>query len=300
MSKHWSKDPEIRERTIQKLRDTKSTSTHKNRMFGVDNPTKREEVRKKIADTVRRRWEEGRYSTRVNGMTDKMKWEHPNFSMKNSFKEYAYSWHNKDECVECGSIDRKLNVHHIDEDWDNWTLTNLEPLCVTCHQKYHFTHDGNDNTLLIKQPYVLSVKMFKFESAHKLIGSYSGLCDSIHGHSYRFEIGVRKRLRNDGITIDFSELSEIVKKYVVDILDHSYLNDVLDNPTAENLSLWIWDVLEKDALLKGMNRVRLWETDSSYVEITSKDVMSVIEGNKLDFDSRVTDILKNIKTEVTI
>jgi len=40
-------------------------------------------------------------------------------------------------------------------------------------------------------------------------------------------------------------------------VDHRNLNDVLDNPTAENIARWIWETLAPR--LPGLSEVRLFE-----------------------------------------
>ena len=117
-------------------------------------------------------------------------------------------------------------------------------------------------------------KRFKFEAAHSL-PNYKGNCHNLHGHSYNLEVTVTGPVENDsasptfGMIIDFSELSRIVKQYIVNKYDHQYLNDYFDNPTAENMCVsfgkQISEHLPTHVILKS---VKLWETDSSYAEYT--------------------------------
>ena len=46
-------------------------------------------------------------------------------------------------------------------------------------------------------------------------------------------------------------------------VDHRDLNDVLENPTAENITRWIWEALQPR--LRGLAEVRLWEIPDSSV-----------------------------------
>ena len=48
--------------------------------------------------------------------------------------------------------------------------------------------------------------------------------------------------------------------------DHVYLNDLIDNPTAELIAHDICKSLEAAGL--AVARVRLWETDDCMVEVT--------------------------------
>lgn len=42
-------------------------------------------------------------------------------------------------CEACGTS-KRLQVHHIDEDWKNNDPTNLQTLCVFCHAFWHAMH----------------------------------------------------------------------------------------------------------------------------------------------------------------
>ena len=96
-------------------------------------------------------------------------------------------------------------------------------------------------------------KIFEFSAAHNLI-DYQGKCENLHGHNYKLEILLSGKLKDDGMVIDFVELKKIVKKAIIEELDHKYLNDIISQPTAENIILWIWErlkaVLEKKWILK--------------------------------------------------
>jgi len=115
-------------------------------------------------------------------------------------------------------------------------------------------------------------KMFEFEAAHHLPG-YKGACRNIHGHSYKLEVEVEGIMDGvSGMLMDFSELKSIVKKNIIDRVDHSDLNVSLllsktQSPTAEVMLLvfvgWINRDLPKGIVLR---RIRLWETSSSWAE----------------------------------
>ena len=117
-------------------------------------------------------------------------------------------------------------------------------------------------------------RKFTFESAHNL-PHYEGKCHNIHGHSYTLEVTVSGNLINDtdnpkcGMIIDFHDLDALVKDKIINVMDHTYLNDIFSNPTAENMVLGIFNAL-KEALPTSLKlvRCRLWETDNSYAECT--------------------------------
>jgi len=83
-----------------------------------------------------------------------------------------------------------------------------------------------------------------FDAAHRLLDSESLVtkkCSKLHGHRWEVEVIIETDRLKDGMIIDFKEIQEVVDK-----LDHQYLNEFLDNPTAENLSKYIYDkVYEK-------------------------------------------------------
>ena len=121
-------------------------------------------------------------------------------------------------------------------------------------------------------------KIFHFESAHHLPG-YRGKCAHLHGHSYRLEVTIRGPIKDmpgasdHGMVMDFDDLSGTVKNSVIERLDHQDLNEVTGiHTTAENLAHWIWSELTNHGLSQDLlYRIRLWETESGYVEITKAE-----------------------------
>ena len=96
----------------------------------------------------------------------------------------------------------------------------------------------------------------------------------MHGHSYRLEVAVRGALQTDGpgrgMVVDFDEIKRVVRELAVDALDHTMLNDVLENPTAERIVSWIWERL--DPALPGLDELVLWETANSCAVLRRTDV----------------------------
>lgn len=69
-------------------------------------------------------------------------------------------------------------------------------------------------------------------------------------------------LNSDDVVIDFTELKSIVKKLVVDVLDHTNLNDRFPNPSCELVAQWIFQTLKPQL---AVSQVQLWETSTSSV-----------------------------------
>ncbi len=108
---------------------------------------------------------------------------------------------------------------------------------------------------------------FTFEAAHRLPW-HPGKCAGLHGHSYRLDVTVAGPLDDNGIVMDFDDLHAVVHRQVIDQWDHSDLNTVLDNPTAELLANRAWDLLAEAGIpLVG---IRLWETPQSWVELIAQ------------------------------
>ena len=84
---------------------------------------------------------------------------------------------------------------------------------------------------------------FTFEAAHRLPCVPSGhKCARLHGHSYVVEVRVAGPVDPAaGWVMDFSDVKDAFAPLMAR-LDHTTLNEVpgLDNPTSENLAMWIW------------------------------------------------------------
>src|SRR5512133_1252293 len=84
---------------------------------------------------------------------------------------------------------------------------------------------------------------FRFAAAHRL-PRYDGPCSRVHGHNYRFFVSVDGEVDpQSGMVADFGEIKRVVEEQVLTRVDHRSLNDVLENPTAENIARWIWEAL---------------------------------------------------------
>lgn len=113
---------------------------------------------------------------------------------------------------------------------------------------------------------MILTKKFKFDSAHKLL-NYNGQCENLHGHTYRLVVKVDGTPDKDGMIIDFVELKKIVNKEIIEVLDHKYINDLIKQPSTENIAMWIWDKLETKVKRENskLHEIEVWETNSSGV-----------------------------------
>ncbi len=72
------------------------------------------------------------------------------------------------------------------------------------------------------------------------------------------------------MVVDFDDVATIVGPAVVERLDHSYLNDLLPNPTAEHIALWIFAELRER--LGGLSEIVVWETATACAVARASDV----------------------------
>lgn len=90
-------------------------------------------------------------------------------------------------------------------------------------------------------------KSFQFEAAHFLPHlPPAHKCRRIHGHSFEVEIAVRGEMDPRlGWLLDYADLAAAFKP-IWEQLDHNFLNEIegLENPTSENIALWIWTRLQ--------------------------------------------------------
>ncbi len=91
---------------------------------------------------------------------------------------------------------------------------------------------------------ILLSRTFHFDAAHKVI-NYDGKCENLHGHTYFLKITISGTLKRNGMVLDFSILKKETNKLIETYLDHKYLNDLFENPTTENIAIFIFDNLNK-------------------------------------------------------
>jgi 6-pyruvoyltetrahydropterin/6-carboxytetrahydropterin synthase len=115
-------------------------------------------------------------------------------------------------------------------------------------------------------------KLFRFEAAH-VLPYHLGKCARPHGHSYRLEVALRGPLKTEGpargMIEDFDAVRDVVHRRILDTLDHTSLNDLIENPTCEHIVAWIWDRLQP--VLPGLDELVLWETATSCAVLRKSD-----------------------------
>jgi len=99
---------------------------------------------------------------------------------------------------------------------------------------------------------------FTLDSAHFLPG-YPGKCGHTHGHRWSITVSLSgQKLNQQGMLIDFQDVKQICKDQIISQLDHRLLNHTIQQPTAENLSKWIYNRLKNQ--LPGLEAVLVCES----------------------------------------
>ncbi len=121
------------------------------------------------------------------------------------------------------------------------------------------------------------------DTGHR-VPNHKSKCKHIHGHRYRFEAEIegdvvkQKGVSEEGMLMDFSDISEILTEHIHDVVDHAFVvyegdelalnavklmgddhrTVVVDFiPTAENLARWAFEQIEALISTAYGNRLRL-------------------------------------------
>lgn len=93
-----------------------------------------------------------------------------------------------------------------------------------------------------------------------------------HGHNYVLEVTVRGEPNpTSGYVVDLKQLKLLIRKEIVEKVDHKHLNHDVDflkgvNPTAENLARAFWDILVPKIRDGALYSVVVKETENNSVE----------------------------------
>lgn len=101
-----------------------------------------------------------------------------------------------------------------------------------------------------------------------------GKCAYPHGHGHNYEIEVTvagEPDENTGMILDLKKLSEIIDKEILEKVDHKHLNidvDFLQGviPTAENLCMVFWKILDPKISPGRLYSIKVFETPNNYAE----------------------------------
>ena len=129
--------------------------------------------------------------------------------------------------------------------------------------------------------YPIITKKYRFCAAHKYGNArwsdkknlkVFGKDYNIHGHNYVLEVSITGPVDPvSGWLVDLKHLNEIVKNYVVELLDHSQIERDIDwfkdkQPSSENILIWVWDEIFQRLKQGNLQKLRLVETHSIHTD----------------------------------
>jgi 6-pyruvoyltetrahydropterin/6-carboxytetrahydropterin synthase len=100
-----------------------------------------------------------------------------------------------------------------------------------------------------------------------------------HGHNYLVDITVAGVPDPEtGYVIDLKKLCQIVNQEIIVKVDHKHLNHDVDFlrgiiPTAENLAIMFWRILEARLPSGSLYSIKLFESEHNFVEYFGEEVM---------------------------
>ena len=133
---------------------------------------------------------------------------------------------------------------------------------------------------------ILTTRIKRFvetDTGHR-VPNHKSKCKHMHGHRYRWEAVIegdvvqKSGVSEEGMLMDFSDISKILETYIHDIVDHSFIvyeNDLLGIealevlgdehrtlkvpfiPTAENLAKWAFEQVEPHIVSKYGQAIQL-------------------------------------------
>ncbi len=157
---------------------------------------------------------------------------------------------------------------------DRCSMKSLQ-LSTTPHLSYAIEAGDESMTSL--------TQCFEFSASHRLhVAALSdeqnrrqfGKCNNPtgHGHNYRVEVTLRGAVSDStGVLMPLPEFEAVVKREVIDRLDHKHLNADVSafremNPSVENIARVVWSYLDGVLPSTMLHSVRVWETAKTYAE----------------------------------
>ncbi len=118
-----------------------------------------------------------------------------------------------------------------------------------------------------------SHRLFNPDFSDEKNESTFGLCNNPngHGHNYVLEVTVKGEVDPEtGMVLDLKALKKLINEEIINKVDHKNLNVDVDFlkgviPTAENIAIHIWNILESKIESGELHEVKLFESERNFV-----------------------------------
>ena len=118
-----------------------------------------------------------------------------------------------------------------------------------------------------------SHRLFNPDFSDEKNESTFGLCNNPngHGHNYVLEVTVKGEVDPEtGMVLDLKALKKLINEEIINKVDHKNLNIDVDFlkgviPTAENIAIHIWNILESKIESGELHEVKLFESERNFV-----------------------------------
>lgn len=96
---------------------------------------------------------------------------------------------------------------------------------------------------------------YKIQAAHQLPNVCQGhKCGRLHGHTWVVRVWITGPVgRESGWVIDYADLDVVWAENVDARLDHSLLNNTIQNPTTERIAQWLYGTLANALVPHGVS-----------------------------------------------
>jgi len=108
-----------------------------------------------------------------------------------------------------------------------------------------------------------------FEAAHKLDFLPPGhKCTNLHGHSYWVSVYVDGDDDDNGMLVEYGDVRAIIQS-----LDHKFLNEIVSNPTTENVARWLCRKIRAICPPDSYVRIRVKEGARKHTATCNSDML---------------------------
>ena len=174
-------------------------------------------------------------------------------------------------------------------DWKHETKIVSLTLAITPFLRYAI-HQGKTvlgkldmNTTTSESDKIHLTQQFEFSAAHRLHCNELSASENVdlfgkcnnpegHGHNYVVEVTVSNDVDSDrGQVIPLDRLESVVKRLVIDRLDHKHLNRDIEyfadvNPSVENIAVAIYQWLNGQFGSAKLESIKVFETPKTWAE----------------------------------